>query len=219
MRLLFLILLLINAAVFGYTRFAESRAGADGQLALLQIAPDRMKLLKPAPGRPDRKAAGGAQAVLVCLEWGGFAGDEAVRAAAALEKFALGDKVTRRIAGESYWVYIPPLKTNAEAEKKAAEVKQRGIGNFSVVQDNDQWQFAISLGTFKTEEAANTHLAQLRQKGVRTAVVGPRGAQSSTFVIRDPGDAIALKIAELKVDFPGAQLRAATCTDAPADKN
>ena len=75
MRLLFLILLLLNAAAFGYARFAESRAGADGQLALLQIAPERMKLLKPAASAADRKVAG---RVLACLEWGSFAGDDEV---------------------------------------------------------------------------------------------------------------------------------------------
>ncbi len=74
MKLLFLILLLLNAVAFGYARFAESRAGADGQLALLQIAPERMKLLKPAASAADRKVAG---RVLACLEWGSFAGEEA----------------------------------------------------------------------------------------------------------------------------------------------
>ena len=55
MRLLFLILLLANVAAFGYIRFAESRSGADAQNALLQISPEKMKLLKP--GRKDKAAA------------------------------------------------------------------------------------------------------------------------------------------------------------------
>ena len=61
MRLLFLILLLLNAAAFGYIRFAESRTGADNQIALLQIAPDKMKLLKPGAPRPERKDAASPQ--------------------------------------------------------------------------------------------------------------------------------------------------------------
>ena len=116
-------------------------------------------------------------------------------------------------------MYIPPLKTRAEADKKAGELKARGITDFSVMPDNDQWQFALSLGVFKTEEAANNYLGQLRQKGVRSAVAGARGAKTSTFVIRDPGDAAALKIAELKADFPNAQLKATTCADAQTAKN
>lgn len=214
MRLLFLIFLLLNAAAFGYIRFAESRAGADNQIALLQIAPDKMKLLKPGAPRPERTDAATPQPGLVCLEWGAFAADEAAKAAAALEKFALGDKVVQRDAGDSYWVYIPALKTQAEADKKAGELKARGVTDFYIVQDNDQWRYAFSLGAFKTEEAANNYLGQLRQKGVRSAIAGPRGAKTSTFVIRDPGDAAAAKIAALKAEFPNAQLKATTCTDA-----
>jgi len=216
MRLLFFIFLLLNAAAFGYIRYAENRAGADSQFALLQIAPEKMKLLKPALVRKD---AARAQPGLVCLEWGGFAGDEVARAAAALGKLALGDKVTQRDTGDSYWVYIPPMKTQVEAEKKTGELKARGVADFYLMQDNDQWRYAISLGVFKTEEAANNYLAQLRQKGVRSAIASPRGAKGSLFVIRDPGDAAAAKIAELKVEFPAAQLKAATCADAPVAKN
>ena len=222
MRLLFLIFLLANVAAFGYIRFAESRVGADAQIGLLQISPEKMKLLKsgaPAPARKGEGAASRAQPSLVCLEWGGFTADEVARAAAALAKVAPGDKVSQRESGESFWVYIPPLKTRADADKKAGELRARGITDFAVMQDNDQWQFALSLGVFATEEAANAYLGQLRQKAVRSAVVGPRGTKASTFVIRDPGDAAALKIAELKADFPNAQLKAATCADAQTAKN
>jgi hypothetical protein len=220
MRLLFLIFLLANVAAFGYIRFAESRAGADAQIGLLQISPDKMKLLKPgAPARKGEGAASRPQPALVCLEWGGFAADEVARAAAALAKLAPADKVSQRESGESYWVYIPPLKTRADADKKAGELKARGITDFSVMAEAGQWQFALSLGVFTTEEAANAHLGQLRQKAVRSAVVGPRGTKASTFVIRDPGDAAALKIAELKADFPNAQLKATTCADAQTAKN
>ena len=222
MRLLFLILLLANVAAFGYIRYAEGRAGVDAQIALLQISPEKVKLLKPgAPPsvRRDKAAAAQPQPALACLEWGGFTAEDAARAAAALAKLKLGDKLSQRDSGDGYWVYIPPFKTKADADKKATEVKGLGIRDFYVVQDNNQWRFAVSLGAFKTEEAANNYLAQLRQKGVRSALVGPRGAINSVFVIRDPGDAVSAKIAALKTDFPDAQLRAATCAGTVAAKN
>lgn len=225
MRLLFLLLLLANVAAFGYIRYAESRAGADAQIALLQISPDKVRLLNSGTSPMERKDKAAAppaaqpQPGLVCLEWGGFAAEDTARAVAALAKFGLGDKLSQRDAGDGgWWVYIPPLKTKAEADKKASEVKALGIGDFLVVQDDDQYRFAVSLGAFKTEEAANGYLAQLRQKGVRSAVVGPRGVKGSIFVIRDPGDAIAVKIAELKADFPAATLKAAACAEPVAAK-
>ncbi len=92
-----------------------------------------MKLLKPGAVAPERKDAARAQPGLVCLEWGSFTDDEAARAAAALDKFALGDKVAQRKTGDSYWVYIPPLKTRADADKKVGEVKALGVTDFYVV--------------------------------------------------------------------------------------
>jgi SPOR domain len=186
MRLLFLILLLLNAGAFGYIRFAESRAGADNQLMLLQIAPEKMKLIKPAANpQPPRKDASTAQPALVCLEWGGFTPDDSAKAGAALEKVGMRDKVTQRESNDRYWVYIPPLKNQAEVDKKASELKTRGVSDFSTVQDSEQWRYAIAFGSdFKSDEAANGYLAQLRQKGVRSAVAGPRGEKNVTFVIR-----------------------------------
>jgi len=215
MRTLFLLLLLANVAAFGYIRFAESRGGVDAQLALLQINPEKVKVMKAG----ERREKAAARPSLVCLEWGTFAADDAPRAAAALAKLGLADKVTSRDNGETYWVYIPPLKTRADVDKKTGELKARGVTDFSVLQDEGPWQFAIALGDFPSEEAAAAQLAQLRQKGVRSAVSGVRSPRTSTLVIRDPGDAATAKIAELKTDFPNAQLKAAPCAGAVAAKN
>ncbi len=222
MRLLFLILLLANLIGFAYIRYAENRAGTGEQISLLQISPEKMKLLKPRS--KDKVAAAPPssppQPALACLEWGSFAAADAPRAAASLARFDLADKLSQReISDAGWWVYLPPFKTRAEADKKAGEVKALGISDLYVVQENSRWRFALALGTFKTEEAANNHLAQLRQKGLRSAVVGPRGAISRIFVIRDPGDAIVAKIAGLTADFPNAQLKATACADALAAKS
>ncbi len=222
MRLLFLILLLANLLVFAYIRYAENRAGADAQINLLQISPDKVKLLKPVS--KDKAAAALPSSTppptLACLEWGSFAAEEALRAAAALARFDLADKLSQReVSDAGWWVYLPPFKTKAEADRKAAQVKALGIGDVYVMQDSSPWRFALALGVFKTEEAARNYLAQLRQKGLPTAAVGPRGAATSIFVIRDPGDAIAAKIAGLTADFPNAQLKATVCADALAAKS
>ncbi len=129
------------------------------------------------------------------------------------------ERVTQRETAERYWVYIPPLKTQPEVDKKTGELKARGIGDFTVVQNDEQWRNAIALGEFKSDEAANAFLGQLRQKGVRSAVSGQRSGKSITFVIRDPGDAQAAKLAGLKADFPNAQLRVTACTEAVTAKN
>ena len=186
---------------------------------MLQIAPEKMKLQKPGTRPPPFKDAARAQSTLVCLEWSGFAADDSARAGLALDKVGLRDKVSQRETGDRYWVYIPPLKTQAELDKKTGEIKSRGIADFSIVQDNSPLRNAIALGDFQTAEAANNYVLQLREKGVRSALAGVRGAKTITFVIRDPGDAMAAKVVELKGDFPAAQLKVAACADAVTAKN
>ncbi len=218
MRLLFLILLLANAGAYGYIHFSEGRAGAGNQIMLLQIAPEKMKLLKPGT-RPLPSTDARAQSTSVCLEWSGFAAGDSLRAGLALERVGLRDKVSQRETGDRFWVYIPPFKTQAELDKTTGELKSRGIADFSIVQDNSQLRNAIALGDFQTDEAANNYVLQLREKGVRSALAGVRGAKTITFVIRDPGDVMAAKVAELKGDFPAAQLKVLACADAVTAKN
>src|SRR3982750_2165810 len=117
MRLLFLILLLANVAAIGYIRFAERRAGADDQSALLQINPDKVKLLKPAtpPAGQNEKSSALPVAQRACLEWGVFSTDDSPRAAAALSALQPPLKVSQRQTEDTYWVHIPAQRTRADA--------------------------------------------------------------------------------------------------------
>lgn len=219
MRVLFLLLLLANVAAFGWIRYSESRPGAGAQIGLLQISPDKVRLVGAGPAAPVpvREKAAAAPAP-VCVEWGAFGASEAERAAAMLAALNLGEALSRRDAAASYWVNIPPLKSRAEAERKAGEVRGLGITEFYLVPDGPA-QNAISLGVFKSEEAANNHLAQLRAKGIRSALVAPYAGAGTTFVIRAPSEAIAVKLGELKGEFPAVTLRAVACADATGVRN
>jgi len=214
MRLLFLMLLLINIAAIGYIRFAERRAGADDQAALLQINPDKVKLLKPAtaPAGDTQKSSSLPAAQRACLEWGTFSPDDSPRVAAALTALQPPLKVSQRQSDDTYWVHIPSLRTRADALNTASQLKARGVGNSFVVQDRDPANFAISLGEFKNEAGASAYLAELAQKGVRSAVISPRAMKTTTFIIDDPGDALASRITQLTSDFPTARLTAVSCT-------
>ena len=50
------------------------------------------------------------------------------------------------------------------------------------MQDQTDMRWGISLGVFKTEDAAKAHLANLNNKGVRTARIGPRTVSAKKFV-------------------------------------
>ena len=72
MRLLFLILLLLNAVAYGYIRFAEGRAGSDNQLPLLMSLTITVGL--PATGAEDSAPLVAGAAALLLLGTGVLVG-------------------------------------------------------------------------------------------------------------------------------------------------
>ena len=75
---------------------------------------------------------------------------------------------TDMVENTAYWVHIPPFRTRREAESKVAELKRLGVKEYFIMQDGAD-SFAISLGLFSTPVAAESALAALREKGVRSA--------------------------------------------------
>jgi len=154
-------------------------------------------------------------AVPVCLEWGEFSGPDLARATAALSAMQLGDKLSQRQIDREigYWVYMPPLRNKAAVNRKIAELKALGVNDYFVVQGSGRWQNAISLGVFKTQDAAQNFLHALNTKGVRTARVGERLSKvKTTLFIFNGVDAVTqAKLAAMQKDFPGSEMNAAPC--------
>src|SRR5688572_5248434 len=100
MRALFLLLVLANLVFFAYAHVAREGSGAGASVQQLQVAPERIKLLKAAgqapadkpraPGKPIPPAPRVSAAPGACLEWGTFAGPAATRAETALAQLPLG---------------------------------------------------------------------------------------------------------------------------------
>jgi hypothetical protein len=178
MRALFLLLLAANLAYFAWWRYGAPADPADSAPLARQIEPEKLKVIAaqdlPPPAAP-RKAAPGAASAL-CLEWGGFTLADAPRAEQALEPLALGARLAQRRTDElaRWWVFIPSMGTRQNALRKAQELKNLGIDEYFIVQDEGEYRWALSLGVFRNEEAAQAHLATLRARGVRSAGVGPR---------------------------------------------
>jgi len=69
---------------------------------------------------------------------------------------------------------MPAATQPTGGKPESDRAQELGVEDFYVVQEDSKFRFAISLGVFKTEEAARSRLAELRKKGVRTARVDPR---------------------------------------------
>ncbi|MGH8670253.1 MAG: SPOR domain-containing protein, partial [Burkholderiales bacterium] len=111
-----------------------------------------------------------------CLEWGSFTLADYPRAEKALEPLALGSRLVQRRTEEvaGWWVFIPPQGSRQGAIRKANELKSLGVEDYFILVDEGESRWALSLGVYRTEEAAQARLAALRAQGVRTALIAPR---------------------------------------------
>ena len=207
MRTFFFLLLLANALFFAFDAFSDILFPGEAQLLQQQIKPETIKLLAaPEVARTAKRA----QAV-ACVEWGAFTGEETGRAQEALAPLALGAKLTPRRIDEAaaWWVFIPPQGSRQAATIKTGELKRLGIDDYFIVQEDPKVRFAISLGVFRTQEAAMNRLEHLRSKGVRTAQLGARDTQVQKiwFQVRDVPEAVVAKLNELRQGFPGSEVK------------
>ncbi len=231
MRTAFLILLLANLGFFAWWRYGSPPdAAADPAPLARQIDPEKLKIVAPKdlppPAPPKPAAAARIEPVqppppppvaLKCMEWGSFTIADAPRAEKALESLALGARLAQRRTEETagWWVFIPPQpkvpNVRQAALRKAAELRTLGVEDYFIVQEEGQYRWALSLGVFRTEDAARARLAALRTQGVRSAVVGARETvvPKVWLQVRGVDPALEAKLKELTVQVESTELR--TC--------
>jgi hypothetical protein len=211
MRIVVILLLLANVALFALTRLDAYSAG-EGQRIAEQVQPDKIKLLTPQ----EVAALGPAKAAAladVCIEWGPLGEPERNRALAELAPLGIGQLVSqRRVDTDGFAVTLAGFVSRAAAERRIAELRARNLSDLSVV-DLGRGQFAVSLGLYRTEAAANGRADALAQQGVAGARVAPRAAAAaqSVLVVRDPPQAAVTKLRELAPAYPGTEIRVGTC--------
>jgi hypothetical protein len=148
--------------------------------------------------------------LVACTEIGNFLPADAKRFEERLAPLALGDRQARRNIQEvaSHMVYIPPQGEKEGADRRVSELRQQGISNFFVIQDNSPLRWGISLGIFKTEAAAKNHLANLSRQGVRGARIGARSVTSNkvAFQLRNLDPATKARLEQIKGDFPNQEM-------------
>lgn len=203
LKFIFWALLCINAVLFaygqgllGYFKTSErepqriaNQLNTD-KLALLSAAtataPRPASTAMPAPEAPAETAP--AAVLVACTEIGNFAALEARRFERLLEPLELGERLSQDNVPSSeitsHMVMIPPLGSKAAADKKAAELQEQGVSNYFIMNDTTPTKWAISLGVFKSEAAAQTLLAALNKQGVVGAKIAGRSTQSIKTVYR-----------------------------------
>ena len=211
MRWVFLLLLAVNVGFGVFVYLRDKAPNPDAQLIALQMNADKVQIVPPRPAPAPVPASVRA----TCVEWGSFGAGELARAQGALDRLALGARARRVEVSVTagYWVFIPPMRSQAAMERKAAELRNLGIDEYFPILEPGRWRYAISLGVFRSEEGATRYLAQLRQMGVRSATVGEREQRmtQNAFVISEATDEESAKLADLRNEFPGSELRTVEC--------
>jgi hypothetical protein len=146
-----------------------------------------------------------------CLEWGAFVAGDVNAVDAALKPLSLGGRLSRVAATDtrSTMVYIPPLENKALADKKVVELARLGVKDFYIIQDPPELRWGISLGVFKSDDAAKQFLANLVSKGVHSAKLRARPMATTKFnyVFKDVSEDEISALEKLTVNFPGRTLR------------
>ncbi len=165
----------------------------------------------PAPATPAPAPA--APQVFACSEVGNFVLADARKFEARLEPLELGERQSRRnVAGQdisSYMVFIPPQGSKEGADRKAGELKQLGVTNYFIMGEGSPQRWGISLGVFKSETSAQSHLASLQKQGVHSARVAPRYSASKqlAYQFRNLDAATRARLAAIAAQFEEQELR------------
>jgi hypothetical protein len=168
-----------------------------------QLAPERMQQLTPVQARQAAAAAANiapapqAEApaplpapapapvtrnLIACVQAGPFSTADARRFETRVARLGLAPRQSRIEMPfqevTSRLVYLPPNGGREGAQRRVAELRERGVTNFFIMQnDTSPLRYAISLGVFKSDGAAQKLVADLQRQGVRGVRILPRGPQ------------------------------------------
>ena len=220
MKKLLVLLLLANAALFGY-------AYVDGMNANAQASAERYKpinadAVKSLTAQQMSKLgpAKVAQLTLACAEWGPLSDTDRVRATKLLEPLLLGRTLLSRRVDvlAEHWVYIPPKTSRAGADRALADLKKLNITGVNILLEPGEWNFAISLGVFRTKAEADERLAEIRTKGLKTATYRQREQTltMTALVLREPPQSTVSKLEELRTQISGTSITTGACPDIKA---
>ena len=150
--------------------------------------------------------------IVACMEWGTFVFGDLNKVEEKLKALAFGNRQSRQNVQDTSttMVFIPPLGSREAAEKKAQELTRLGVRDFFIIQDQPALRYGISLGVFKSEDAARQLLAQLVTRGVHSARIGVHSVETNrfNFVFKNVSEPEHAGLQQLKSSFPAQDLHA-----------
>jgi cell division protein FtsN len=237
MKLAFLVLALANLAFFAWQQGVFGGlpdAGREPERVNRQVEAERVRVLTQqevqalraktreaprdaAPAAPTSSAgpaliAAADLAGAACVEVGDFTIENAGRVRQRLESLAIGDRLSIRSVETpgGFMVYVPPFKTRAEVDKRADELRKAGVKELLVIGDNSPMRNGIALGSFKDQDLANRHAADLDRRGIKGVRVAekPSSVQVTRFQVRSVDATLAEALRSVQKEFNAARFQA-----------
>ncbi|MBB1630754.1 SPOR domain-containing protein [Cupriavidus sp. UME77] len=235
-RSLLILLVLVNvlllAAVLGafgpqpLAGWLES--AREPERAAQQMRAERFRLMPQASGRrpasePATAAATAATTAtppagapaMACVEIGGFNGELVRKVADELAGAPPGAWRVEQFERQEqarWWVHLPPQASRENLQRKLGELRRRNITDISVVSAGSPETYTVSLGLFQEREHAEHFLDNLREHGVRTAVLTdtPHPLTRQWLRVRNADAALRTRLDEMRQRYGAQDLL--TCT-------
>lgn len=221
LRLLLISLVIINLGLFAiFNPQTLDKKTAPRAAAPAEIAPEKLVILSQAAlaALPKRFLEPLPRVALdsldpPCFEWGILNSTNVTRAKTALNKLQLNfiEKPQAPTQTQRFWVYLPPLASEIDAERKLLALKKLGIKDGGVMQDSE-WKNAISFGVFLDEKRAITLLKDLQAKGVNAVQTVQNITENAVSLRLEPlTEAELAAIKKLQTEFTQSTLTEVSC--------
>lgn len=215
LRLLVLVLLLANLLVGLYTQGALETLGwgmqhqREPERLAQQVAPEQLRLL-PAEGASAQQPADGADSVqaaaadpggpdapppavaakpppTACWQIGGYSPAQAIVLNAALQNLAGMEKrwtLAESVLPARWIVYLGKFANTETAQRRKQELRDAKVEYRDV--KTPALMPGLAMGTYSSEDAANTALRDVKKAGVRDAKVVQERPEARSVTLRLP---------------------------------
>lgn len=216
LRFLVLLLLLANGAYFVWSQgllsdygFAPVQQTEPLRIAQ-QIKPERLRILKADELKRLEVAAQTPARPTECLQAGVFDASQTAELTVALQNaLPAGSWALDAVVEPARWIIYMGKYPSAEAlAKKRSELASLNL-NYEPL-TNPSLEFGLSLGGYAAQSAADSALAALSRRGVRTARVVQERAElrGSSLRIAAVDETIRARLEEIRPLLGGKTLRA-----------
>lgn len=173
---------------------------------------------EPATAATTTTAAATPEAgapAMACVEIGGFNGELVRKVADELAGAPPGAWRVEQFERQEqarWWVHLPPQASRENLQRKLGELRRRNITDVSVVSAGSPETYTVSLGLFQERKHAEHFLDNLREHGVRTAVLTdtPHPLTRQWLRVRNADAALRTRLDEMRQRYGAQDLL--TCT-------